>query len=239
MTKQVFRLAVFLIVGSCSTLAAQQSVASPSGTRSQSDTEFQEILALEERRVQAYRRGDIDALRRLLSEHYTSTNSYGEFLHLVEAIRSLRDEYLPSDQRNDDIAVRLYGSAAVVTGRTITGFVINARRATNHSRFLRVWIKERNGWRNVAFHGTFMLRRFAEEPQPARLVSKLDPRAQGSSVAGSDARAEIMSAERERLRALQENDANALDRLSAPEYFFVDPLGREHHRAEILAGIAG
>ncbi len=238
MTRPVFRLAVVLVVSSCSALAVQQNVTSWTGTPAQLDTDFQETLAVEEQRGQAYRSGDIGALQRLLSDDYTSTNSYGEFLHRAEAIRSLRDEYLPSDQRNDDIVVRLYGSAAVVTGRAITGFVMNGRRATNHARFLRVWIKQGDGWRNVAFQGTFMLRRFSEEPQPARLLSTVDQRAPEAGVAVSHARAEIMSSERERSRALQGSNAKTLDRLLAPEYVFIDPLGREHSRAEILAGIA-
>ncbi|HUG99573.1 MAG TPA: DUF4440 domain-containing protein [Gammaproteobacteria bacterium] len=222
--------------------AAQQSAAHLAGPEfpgsTGSDVAAREILKLEADRVEAYRQGDIAALERLLSADFTLTSGYGEFRRREEVIRYFRDEYLPSDQHNDDIAVRLYGSTAVVTGRTITGFVMNDRRATNHSRFLRVWIKQDDGWRNVAFQGTFMLRRFSEEPQPARLVPTVSQRVSQAGVAARDAQAEIMSAERERLRALQRDDAKALDRLLALEYVFVDPLGKERSRAEILASIA-
>lgn len=199
----------------------------------------EEILRLEQERVEAYRRGDIAALERLLSADFTLTSGYGEFRRREEAIRYLRDEYLPSDQHNDGITVRNYGPAAVVTGRTITSFVVNGRRATNHARFLRVWVKQPDGWRNVVFQGTFVLRRFSEDPQPARVVSShpSDPSPKTSGNSG-DATAEVLRFEDQRLQALRQNDASALERLLAPEYVFVATLGVERPRAEILAGIA-
>ncbi len=204
-----------------------------------SEAASREILKLEEERVEAYRQGDIAELERRFSADYTISDAYGEFGRRDEAIRYLRDEYLPSNQRNDDITIRIYGPTAVVTGRTVTSFVVNGWRATNHARFLRLWIKQPDGWRNVVFQGTFVLRRFSEEPQPPQVISSrsagVPPAASGRS---GDAKGEVLRLEDQRLRALRQNDASALERLLAPEYVFVDPLGVERTRAEILAGIA-
>lgn len=60
MNKRAFWLVVVLVVCGCSALAVQQNVAPRPGALAEPRGEFEEILAVEEQRVQAYRSGDIE-----------------------------------------------------------------------------------------------------------------------------------------------------------------------------------
>jgi ketosteroid isomerase-like protein len=55
----------------------------------------------------------------------------------------------------DDLAVRVYGDTAVVTGRTTPrGTTAKGEPMTGRYRFMRVWVKEKGRWHAVAFQGT-------------------------------------------------------------------------------------
>ena len=55
----------------------------------------------------------------------------------------------------DDLAVRIYGETAVVTGRsTPKGRNAKGEPIRGQYRFLRVWVKRDGRWQAVAFQGT-------------------------------------------------------------------------------------
>ncbi len=53
-----------------------------------------------------------------------------------------------------DSHMRLYGSTAVITGRTQMKMVFEATRFTLHSRYTHVFVKQGNEWRLVSAQGT-------------------------------------------------------------------------------------
>ena len=53
-----------------------------------------------------------------------------------------------------DIHVRVYGDAAVVTGRLQRTRVMNGREVSDDWRFTKVYIRDAQKWRVVAFHAS-------------------------------------------------------------------------------------
>ena len=55
----------------------------------------------------------------------------------------------------EDLAVRIYGETAVVTGRSIPkGRTTKGEPIRGQYRFLRVWVQRDGRWQAVAFQGT-------------------------------------------------------------------------------------
>ena len=55
----------------------------------------------------------------------------------------------------DDLAIRIYGDTAVVTGRTTPrGRTALGQPISGQYRYLRVWVKRQGRWQAVAFEGT-------------------------------------------------------------------------------------
>ncbi len=108
--------------------------------------------------------GDRAFFERVLADDFTHTSHTGIF--------KTRAEWLAEDksgvQRDaqggctryetydvDDLAVRIYGDTAVVTGRTSPrGRNARGQPIVGQYRFLRVWVKRRGSWQVVAFQGT-------------------------------------------------------------------------------------
>ncbi len=102
---------------------------------------------------------NIAALAQLFSDDYVSVSSNGEVRNKQDTLRNF-EAYLPSDQHNDEVQVRVYGDTAVVMGRTIVKIRQSGRLGTVHSRFIRVWVRRGDRWENVAFQATYLLLRF-------------------------------------------------------------------------------
>ncbi len=54
----------------------------------------------------------------------------------------------------DDVRVRLYGSTAVVTGRTTASGRVKGAQVSTRLRFTDVFIKASTGWKVVASHAS-------------------------------------------------------------------------------------
>lgn len=116
-----------------------------------------QVLAADDARFAALLAGDVARLEQLLDPGCTYTHNSGLFEGreaYLERIRAGRVRYL-SMQRHD-VAVRLYGPTAVVTGyviaqsRTFPDGVLHDR----DTHFLAVWVEDRDQWRMVAYAST-------------------------------------------------------------------------------------
>jgi ketosteroid isomerase-like protein len=123
-----------------------------------------EVRELEARFREAVVRGDRAFYDRVLADDFTHTSHSGAFKTraqwLAESRSGDKAEPVPGATRYeafevDDLAVRVYGDTAVVTGRTTPrGLDSKGRPMTGRYRFLRVWVKREGQWRVVAFQGT-------------------------------------------------------------------------------------
>jgi hypothetical protein len=109
----------------------------------------------------AYVRADAGALDSLLARTYVHTNT-GAAAPIDRAtwlgyVGQRRDDLasgrlVVTAYANDDLAVHVYGAAAVVTGRNTTAGVRDGTPFRLDLRFTQVWIVEDGRWRRAVFH---------------------------------------------------------------------------------------
>ena len=118
-----------------------------------------EILALEDKRFAAMTGKDWKTLDGLLHEQllYTHSNGVTDTKAVwMDAMKSGRTVYKSAQQ--GERKVRLYGDAALVTGRAQIEAEVNGQPRTLKLCYLNVWTKAPQGWKFVAWQST---------PQPA------------------------------------------------------------------------
>lgn len=113
------------------------------------------VIAAERALAAAHLRLDLEVFDRLLHPDYRIIQPGGRVEDKAATIASLR-----SGERRWEVAhadafdVRVYGNTAVVVGRW-RGKGVNAGTPFDYSaRFLSVWVKEADCWRNVAAQST-------------------------------------------------------------------------------------
>ena len=119
-------------------------------------------------RAQALAQRDIDALRRLISGDYYHVESNGRVRTKAEFLQALaRDELRLRGYGLEDMEITLGegGATAIVTGtyRTYRTGAPDAADGPVRGRYVRVWTRHPDGWRN-ALHQSTEIR-----PAPARL----------------------------------------------------------------------
>ena len=114
------------------------------------------VLAAEDQFFQALLRGDRASLERVLAPDFllidVMTGSEIPRPVLLELVGS-RQLVFASVERID-ARVRLYGKAAVVTGRTRMQGHYGEQRFAAHSRYTHVYVQAGGAWRLVSAQGT-------------------------------------------------------------------------------------
>jgi ketosteroid isomerase-like protein len=123
-----------------------------------------EIQELEAQFGRAVIAGDRAYYDRVLAEDFTHTSHSGVFKTRAEfmAENKFDQKKDPESGRTrydaydvDDLAIRVYGDTAVVTGRTSPrGVTAQGKSISGQYRYLRVWVKRLGRWQAVAFQGT-------------------------------------------------------------------------------------
>jgi ketosteroid isomerase-like protein len=123
----------------------------------------EEVRGLEEQLAKAVVRGDREFFERNLADDFTHTSHTGAFKTKAQWMAESKfsdARQKPETTRYDafevdELAVRVYGETAVVTGRsTPKGTTAKGEPITGQFRFLRVWVKRQGRWQAVAFEGT-------------------------------------------------------------------------------------
>jgi ketosteroid isomerase-like protein len=115
----------------------------------------EDILAADARRFDAMLQGDLAALEGLLAEDLTYTHSSGKAetrAQFLESLRSGKLRYLAASR--SDVAVRVYGDTAVVTGRAEMKVSSQGQELTLPIRFTEVWVKSGGAWKLAAWQST-------------------------------------------------------------------------------------
>jgi len=110
-----------------------------------------EIIALENRRVEAMTKGDANALDEILADDLIYTHSTARIdtkASFIEAITSGRSNYRSVERK--DVNVRQFGDSAVVTGHAKFHVGDNKFEA----RFIDVYAKRNGSWQMVAWQST-------------------------------------------------------------------------------------
>jgi ketosteroid isomerase-like protein len=107
----------------------------------------------------AHIRGDAEALDRLWSDDLVVTVTNMPVMTKPDAIGFLRSGRMRFQRyETSDIRIRLYGDAAVVTGRLERTRTINGREIDDNWRFTKMYVREAGRWKVVAWHASTIAR---------------------------------------------------------------------------------
>ncbi len=116
-----------------------------------------EISALETARNSAIVHGDAAALERMTSDDYTFITLRGELRTKAEIVKGFSSgSFKYSSREISDLNIRVYGNAAVVTGRASQKGAENGKDYSGDYRFTRVYVKQDGRWLTVALQTTLV-----------------------------------------------------------------------------------
>jgi ketosteroid isomerase-like protein len=141
--------AIILVVFSAAAIASGQEQA----IRDQRSIVEQVIRKLDNERIQAQIHADAAALKRIYADDFIGVGPSGTVRTKPQVI----SDFTSGDLRfqsitTDDVRVRVYGNAAVETGRSTMDGQDKGKAVPHDTRFTRVWVKEHGRWRLVANH---------------------------------------------------------------------------------------
>jgi ketosteroid isomerase-like protein len=112
----------------------------------------QQIMALNLEWADAIVRGDVAALDRLFADDMIVTAGNGEVRTKAQEMDDLKPDADITTYffNTDDVRVRVYKDAAVVTGRARWRIKYRGRDIDNQRRYTSVYVKQRGRWRIVA-----------------------------------------------------------------------------------------
>jgi uncharacterized protein (TIGR02246 family) len=116
-----------------------------------------EIRTLEAKLNDAVIRADLAFFDRVFAVDFTHTNHTGAFRTKAQWLANHKPgAKSPYDSFDtEDLAVRVYGDTAVVTGRSVPkGRDSKGQAITGRFRFTRVWVRRDGRWQVVAFQST-------------------------------------------------------------------------------------
>ncbi len=144
-----------LRVGASSPVLGQQTGRPTEINRGQDTSAQQAIRQVERDRRDAMLHGDAQALGRLLADDYIGTGAHGKVRSKVQVLTEYSAGAVKYESiSDDDVTVRVYGSAAVVTGRTRSKGKEGRKNVDAEHRFTRVWVQAQGRWLLVASHSS-------------------------------------------------------------------------------------
>ena len=116
----------------------------------------QTIRQLENENREATLKNDASVFERLLADDWLNTNANGTVTTKAQLMSLVKSgTFKISSLEYDDVRVRAYQDAAVVTGRsTSTRMGQDNKLITGQVRFTRVYIKRDKGWQVVSAQST-------------------------------------------------------------------------------------
>jgi len=114
------------------------------------------LLELEGKMAEAWVQRDTQTLEQILSDDYTLAGAGDALIGKGEYLAGTVDpEFGTTSAIVDDLRIRLYGDAAVVTGRaTYRGWSKKRGSYVRRFRFTDTFIRRVNGWKCVATHAS-------------------------------------------------------------------------------------
>jgi ketosteroid isomerase-like protein len=138
-------------------LSIQVAAAQDNATASRDAAAVKEIKQLEEARNQAILRGDAAALERMTADDYTFITLKGELRTKADIVKGFSSGSFKYQSRSiSDLKIRVYGEAAIVTGRSVQEGTENGKDYSGNYRFTRVYVKQNGAWKTDALQTTLI-----------------------------------------------------------------------------------
>ena len=123
------------------------------GTTGQPRSVEQTIRQLDKERVQAQINADSAALNRLYADDFIGVGPSGTVRTKPQVLADFTSAELKFQSiTTDDVRIRVYGDAAVETGRSTMVGQDKGKVVPRDTRFTRVWVRKQGVWRLVANH---------------------------------------------------------------------------------------
>ena len=123
--------------------------------KSQESADIAELTRLEQVWNDAYVHGNVEPLEQLLADDLIVTMTDMSVLSKAQSIGLLRSGRLKFPRyETSDIRIRVYGDAAVVTGRLRRTRTVNGTNVDDDWRFTKVYVRRSGKWQVVAWHAS-------------------------------------------------------------------------------------
>jgi len=114
-----------------------------------------DVEQMERVRQDAFVRGDADAIERATADSYVTVSATGTVADKVRMMTNIRlGRTTVLSVTLEDLAARVYGEVAVLTGIYRDTHVTNGEPGEANSRFIRVFARGADGWKAVAYQQT-------------------------------------------------------------------------------------
>jgi ketosteroid isomerase-like protein len=124
-----------------------------SANRAKENKVEQLIRKLDDERIHAQIHADAAELKRIYADDFIGVGPSGTVRTKPEVIADFTSGELKFQSiTTDDVQVRVYGNAAVETGRSTMEGQDKGKTVPHDTRFTRVWIRQQGQWRLVANH---------------------------------------------------------------------------------------
>jgi ketosteroid isomerase-like protein len=121
--------------------------------QTQTESVEQELIKLENAWADAVVKKDLAFLEGIWGDDYAWTASDGNVWSKAQTLASLKSgEDAVLSLRTDDVKVRVYGDAAVATGRSTFNETFKGKDVSGSERFTDTWVRRSGRWQCVAMH---------------------------------------------------------------------------------------
>jgi ketosteroid isomerase-like protein len=146
--KRIPMIAACLLWTPIAAVAQKPSGQTPDGMNTE-----QAIRQQDEQRIHAQIAADVIALRRIYADDFLGIGPTGVVRNKEQVIADFTSHELTYQSiTTADVRVRIYGNAAVETGRSTMIGVDKGRAVPHENRFTRVWVVKEGRWQLVANH---------------------------------------------------------------------------------------
>jgi hypothetical protein len=128
----------------------------PHPTDPSSSTDKEELTQIEKELAVAWPKGDKQTIDRILAPDWSVTNALGQVQTKEQVMRDAfqSGSLKVTSARVDDVEVRLFGYAAVVTGHSVSEGLYAGKPFSANLRFTDVFVKRKQRWQAVASHAS-------------------------------------------------------------------------------------
>ena len=138
------------------TIALWVSMAGLGATTSPAQTKdhARELQELEQRIARAWVGRDRAFLERVLTPEWSVTQADGQILTRADVLGSFFDAVKLETCVTDDVSVTLFGTTAIVRGRTTAAGTYEGRPVSARIRFTDVFLERGGRWQAIASHAS-------------------------------------------------------------------------------------
>ena len=91
-----------------------------------------------------------------MADDYVLTTVSGEVVNKARVLAEVKSANATADVRNTEVAVRVYGNVAIVTGLVLISGKFNDKDVSTRSRYIKVYVKRQGQWQVVTAQATLI-----------------------------------------------------------------------------------